>query len=103
MYYNHGPFCLFGISENEERCADESVLKYRGGKSRKFRASCNIFLTILTATSNPLGGGAVYFHLEPDNAILNDINDRLITFYQQLRNNYPQMRQQPMNCNGNMK
>jgi DNA adenine methylase len=39
-----------------------------------------------------LGGGAVYFYLQPANAILNDVNDRLMTFYEQLRDNYPAMR-----------
>ena len=29
-----------------------------------------------------LGGGAVYFYLEPEQAIINDINTKLIEFYQ---------------------
>ena len=71
------------------------VLKYRGGKSREIPRFLQYIPDDFNRYIEPfLGGGAVYFHLEPDNAILNDINDRLITFYQQLRNNYPQMRQQ---------
>lgn len=38
------------------------------------------------------GGGAVFFYLEPDNAIINDLNGRLMMFYQQLRDDYPAMR-----------
>lgn len=71
------------------------VLKYRGGKSREIPRFLQYIPDDFNRYIEPfLGGGAVYFHLEPDNAILNDINERLIIFYQQLRNNYPQMRQQ---------
>ncbi len=31
------------------------------------------------------GGGAVFFDIEPENGYINDINSRLINFYQQLR------------------
>ena len=71
------------------------VLKYACGKSREIPRFIQYIPDDFNRYIEPfLGGGAVYFHLEPDNAILNDINERLITFYQQLRNNYPQMRQQ---------
>ena len=71
------------------------VLKYRGGKSREIPRFLRYIPNGFNRYIEPfLGGGAVYFHLEPENAILNDVNERLITFYQQLRNNYPQMRQQ---------
>jgi len=71
------------------------VLKYRGGKSREIPCFLQYIPDNFNRYIEPfLGGGAVYFHLEPDNAILNDVNERLITFYQQLKNNYPQMREQ---------
>lgn len=71
------------------------ILKYRGGKSREIPCFLQYIPDDFDCYIEPfLGGGAVYFHIEPDNAILNDINDRLITFYQQLKNNYPQMRRQ---------
>lgn len=71
------------------------VLKYRGGKSREIPR----FLQYIPETFNRyiepfFGGGAVYFYLEPDNAILNDLNERLMTFYRQLKDNYPEMRYQ---------
>jgi DNA adenine methylase len=71
------------------------VLKYRGGKSREIPRFLQYIPDDFNRYIEPfLGGGAVYFHIEPENAILNDVNDRLMTFYQQLRNEYPQLRQQ---------
>lgn len=39
-----------------------------------------------------MGGGAVFFHLEPEQAIINDVNSRLIAFYECVRNHYDDMR-----------
>ncbi len=69
------------------------VLKYRGGKSREIPRFFQYIPDDFNRYIEPFfGGGAVFFHLEPDNAIINDANERLMTFYQQLRDNYPQMR-----------
>lgn len=71
------------------------VLKYRGGKSREIPRFIQYIPDNFNRYIEPfLGGGAVYFYIEPENAILNDINERLMTFYRQLRDNYPEMRQQ---------
>lgn len=71
------------------------VLKYRGGKSREIPRFLQYIPNDFNRYIEPFwGGGAVYFYLEPDNAIINDVNKRLVTFYQQLRNSYPEMRLQ---------
>ena len=71
------------------------VLKYRGGKSREIPRFLQYIPDDFNRYIEPFfGGGAVYFYLEPDNAIINDLNQRLMTFYSQLRNNYPKMRSQ---------
>lgn len=71
------------------------VLKYRGGKSREIPRFLQYIPDDFNRYIEPfLGGGATYFYIEPDNAILNDINTRLMTFYTQLQNQYPQMRMQ---------
>nr|WP_325229481.1 Dam family site-specific DNA-(adenine-N6)-methyltransferase [uncultured Oscillibacter sp.] len=71
------------------------VLKYRGGKSREIPRFLSYIPDDFDRYIEPFfGGGAVYFYLEPDNAIINDANKRLMTFYQQLRDQYPLMRQQ---------
>lgn len=71
------------------------VLKYRGGKSREIPRFLQYIPDDFNRYIEPfLGGGAVYFYLEPENAIINDVNTRLMTFYRQLRDNYPEMRTQ---------
>ncbi len=71
------------------------VLKYRGGKSREIPRFLQYIPDDFDRYIEPFfGGGAVYFYLEPENAIINDINERLMLFYSQLRNNYHEMRAQ---------
>lgn len=71
------------------------VLKYRGGKSREIPRFIQYVPKSFNRYIEPfLGGGALYFYLEPQNAIINDKNKRLINFYTQLRDNYPEMRKQ---------
>lgn len=71
------------------------VLKYRGGKSREIPSFLRYIPDDFDRYIEPFfGGGAVYFYLEPDNAILNDVNQRLMTFYTQLKEQYPLMRKQ---------
>ncbi len=71
------------------------VLKYRGGKSREIPRFLQYVPDDFNRYIEPfLGGGAVFFYLEPDNAILNDVNEKLMTFYMQLRDQYPDMRTQ---------
>ena len=71
------------------------VLKYRGGKLREIPRFLQYIPDDFNRYIEPFfGGGAVYFYIEPDNAILNDINARLMTFYEQLKNQYPAMRVQ---------
>lgn len=71
------------------------VLKYRGGKSREIPRFLQYIPDDFNRYIEPFfGGGAVFFYLEPDSAIINDANTRLMTFYQQLRDDYPTMRVQ---------
>lgn len=69
------------------------VLKYRGGKSREIPRFIQYIPEGFDRYIEPfLGGGSLFFYLEPDNAIVNDANARLMTFYRQLRDDYPTMR-----------
>lgn len=71
------------------------VLKYRGGKSREIPRFLQYIPDNFDRYIEPFfGGGAVCFYLEPEAAIINDVNERLMLFYRQLRDNYPEMRVQ---------
>lgn len=41
-----------------------------------------------------MGGGALFFFLEPKQAVINDINSKLIDFYKGVRNDYPNLRKE---------
>lgn len=71
------------------------ILKYRGGKQREIPDFIDRVPRKYHRYFEPfLGGGAVYFYLEPEQAVVGDVNRKLITFYQQLRDQYPLMRRQ---------
>ena len=71
------------------------ILKYRGGKSREIiKFEQYIPHNFDTYIEPFLGGGAVYFHSEPQRAIINDINEKLISFYLNVRNDFDVMRAQ---------
>jgi DNA adenine methylase len=65
------------------------LIKYRGGKSHEIP---NIAKHIPKYTGRYIepffGGGALYFHLEPKKAIINDINTKLIAFYLGVNSDY---------------
>lgn len=69
------------------------MLKYRGGKSREIPQFQKYIPASYSTYIEPFfGGGAVFFHLEPEQAIINDVNSRLISFYECVRNHYDEMR-----------
>ncbi len=69
------------------------MLKYRGGKSKEI-----VFLQPHIPVYHGryiepfFGGGAMYFHLEPHAAVINDINEPLMAFYRGVRDNYAVLR-----------
>jgi DNA adenine methylase len=66
------------------------MVKYRGGKSKEITHFIQNMPKEFDTYIEPfLGGGALYFYLEPDKAIISDINSKLIQFYTQLREQYP--------------
>lgn len=66
------------------------IIKYRGGKSKEIPQFIAYIPPYEGRYIEPFfGGGAVYFNLEPANAIINDINTRLIDFYRGIQLHYP--------------
>lgn len=73
----------------------DPVIKYRGGKSREIKRFSEYIPSEFDTYIEPfLGGGAVYFYLEPPKAILNDINTKLMTFYSEVRNSFEYLQSQ---------
>ena len=69
------------------------LVKYRGGKSNEIPNIVHHIPRYKGRYIEPFfGGGALYFHLEPERAIINDINSKLIAFYMGVKNNYPTLR-----------
>ena len=69
-----------------------TLVKYRGGKSRELPEFRQYIPNEYERYIEPfLGGGAVFFDLEPEHAIINDINAKLMNFYAEVRNNYDEL------------
>lgn len=65
------------------------IIKYRGGKSKEIPQILPYIPQFTGKYIEPFfGGGALFFYLEPSNAIINDINKNLIDFYKDIKNNY---------------
>lgn len=65
------------------------LVKYRGGKSKEIPNLIKHIPKFSGKYIEPFfGGGALFFHLEPKKAIINDINTKLISFYLGVKDNF---------------
>ena len=70
----------------------KTFLKWAGGKHWFVKTEKNRFPTNYNRYIEPfLGGGAVFFYLNPKNAVLSDINQELINTYIAVRDNVDQV------------
>ena len=59
------------------------MIKYSGGKSREICCFEQYIPKCYDRYIEPfVGGGGLFFYLEPSNAIINDVNSRVYSFYQ---------------------
>lgn len=64
----------------------QPFLKWAGGKGRLLPQYESFFPTDYTTYHEPfLGGGAVFFHLQPPQAVLSDVNPALVNVYRCIR------------------
>lgn len=63
------------------------LIKWAGGKSNEIEKIENMIPKFDRYIEPFFGGGAVFFDLEPKNAIINDISDDLIDFYRAVQAN----------------
>ncbi len=67
-------------------------LKWAGGKARLIEQIEPWFPTRYGRYFEPfIGGGAFYFHMQPEDAVISDINDRLIAAYTAVRDHLPEL------------
>ena len=65
------------------------LVKYRGGKSKEIPHIVKHIPKFTGRYIEPFfGGGALYFHLEPNKAIINDINSKLMAFYKGVKSDF---------------
>lgn len=65
------------------------LIKYRGGKSKEIPNLIKHIPQFNGRYIEPFfGGGALFFYLEPQKAIINDINSKLMAFYTGVRDNF---------------
>lgn len=66
-----------------------TILTYVGGKTSELdKIRCHVPLFDGRYIEPFFGGGALFFDLEPKNAIINDINESLMNFYRYVRDDY---------------
>jgi DNA adenine methylase len=69
------------------------LIKYRGGKSHEIPNIAKHIPRYAGRYIEPFfGGGALYFHLEPKKAVINDINAKLMAFYSGVKSDYATLR-----------
>lgn len=69
-------------------------LKWVGGKRQLMPSIVELLpqnITYLNYSEPFIGGGAVLFHLQPRNAVINDFNEELINVYNVIKNNVTEL------------
>lgn len=65
------------------------MIKYRGGKSKEIAFFKQYVPTKFDTYFEPFfGGGAFFFHVQPQKAVINDINASLMNFYMEMQSKY---------------
>lgn len=71
----------------EEKTHLKPIIKWSGGKGDEIKLFEKYFPEKYDIYIEPfVGGGSVYFYLNPKNAIINDIHKELIDFYRSIKN-----------------
>lgn len=71
------------------------LVKYRGGKSKEIPHIQKHIPRFKGKYIEPFfGGGALFFHLEPKRAIINDINSKLMDFYLGVKNDFDSLQKE---------
>lgn len=73
----------------KKRVSLKPIVKWSGGKNDELKQIMPHIPTSYSTYLEPfIGGGAVYFHLNPERAVINDVHKELIDFYQSIKNGH---------------
>jgi DNA adenine methylase len=76
---------LIDLLSNNKKKHLTPLIKWSGGKSDEIKMFEKYFPDSYNLYIEPfIGGGSVYFYLNPDNAVINDIHTELIDLYQSI-------------------
>ena len=76
---------LIDLLSNNKKKHLTPLIKWSGGKSDEIKMFDKYFPDSYNLYIEPfIGGGSVYFYLNPDNAVINDIHTELIDLYQSI-------------------
>lgn len=65
------------------------LIKWSGGKSDEIKHFASHFPANFDTYLEPfIGGGSVFFHVQPDKAVISDVHQELIDFYQSIRDGH---------------
>ena len=71
------------------------LIKYRGGKSKELAKYLRFVPRMYETYYEPfVGGGATFFALAPNRAVIGDINEPLINFYRTVRNRFGKLQRE---------
>jgi len=65
------------------------LIKWSGGKKDEIKKFIDYIPKTYDTYLEPfIGGGAVYFHINPQKAVINDVHTELVDFYKSIKNGY---------------
>lgn len=79
------------VTQIIQQTSPRSFLKWAGGKNRPLTQYTQYFPKDFKTYCEPFLGGAVFFHLQPKNAVITDINLELINAYCCVRDKLEQL------------
>ena len=91
---NHGIKCISGLKKQDiidkiNNISLSPIIKWSGGKKDEIKKFINYIPKTYDTYLEPfIGGGAVYFHINPQKAVINDVHTELIDFYQSIKKGY---------------
>ena len=83
------------VAETEIQNGLKPLIKYRGGKSKELAQYIRFIPKHFETYFEPfVGGGATFFALAPQHAVIGDINEPLINFYRDVRNRFADLQRE---------